>query len=74
VQDTNRLGEAEPLMRRMVEILLRFTVATGHEHPYLQTVIGNYAGLLQQMGRSQQETQAQLNVVGRPYGMQFGAE
>jgi hypothetical protein len=37
-------------------------------------VIGNYAGLLQQMGRSQQEIQAQLDAVGRPFGMQFGGE
>ena len=33
LQDTNRLSEAEPLMRRMVEIFLKFTATTGHPHP-----------------------------------------
>ena len=33
---TNRLAEAEPLFRRAVEILLKFTHATGHEHPHFR--------------------------------------
>jgi Tfp pilus assembly protein PilF len=74
LQATNRLAEAEPLVRRYLEIFLQFTVTTEHEHPHLQTSIENYTRLLQQMGRSQQEIQAQLNVVGRPFGMQFGGE
>jgi len=32
LQDTNRLGEAQPLMRRCLEILLAFAQMTGHEH------------------------------------------
>ena len=32
LKGTNRLAEAEPLMRRAVQILLRFTRATGHPH------------------------------------------
>ena len=66
---TNRLAEAEPLMRRMVEIFLKFTNATCHQHPHLQAAIRNYAGLLHAMGRSQQEIQAQLNAIGKPYGI-----
>jgi tetratricopeptide (TPR) repeat protein len=69
LQRTNRLTEAEPLMLRAVEIFLKFTLATGHEHPHLQTAIGKYKGLLQQMGRSQQEIRAQLNAVSHPFGM-----
>jgi hypothetical protein len=38
----------------------------------LQGAIGNYAGLLEQMGRSPQEVLAQLNAVGQPFGIQFG--
>jgi tetratricopeptide (TPR) repeat protein len=52
---TNQLAEAEPLMRRAVEILLKFTRATGHAHPHLQTLVSNYAQLLQEMGRSRKE-------------------
>jgi tetratricopeptide (TPR) repeat protein len=72
LEATNRLGEAEPLMRRAVEILLQFKFATGHEHPHFHVVIENYKGLLKAMGRSELEIQAQLNDVGRPFGMQFG--
>ena len=42
LQATNRLGEAEPLSRRYLEILLSFTRKTGHEHPHLRAVIKNY--------------------------------
>ena len=72
LQDTNRLAEAEPLMRRVVEIFFKFTVSTGHQHPHLQAAVGNYAGLLQQMGRSKAEVLAQLNDIGKAYGIQFG--
>ena len=40
----NRLVEAEPLMSRMVEILLRFTQTTGSPHPNLHAAYGNHAG------------------------------
>ena len=38
LQTTNRLAEAEPLMRRHWEIFLKFTRATGHPHPQLQAI------------------------------------
>ncbi len=72
LQDTDRLGEAEPLMRRALEILLKFTCASGHAHPHLQAAVLSYAGLLQVMGRSEPEVMAQLNAVGKPFGIQFG--
>jgi len=71
---TNRLAEAEPLTRRQLEIFLKFTVATGHQHPFLQKSIDNYVALLQQMGRSPQEVLAQLNAVGQPFGIRFGGD
>jgi tetratricopeptide (TPR) repeat protein len=64
LQATNRLTQAEPLMRRMVEIFLQFAAATGHPHPHLQAAAGNYAGLLQAMGRSPEEIQATLADLG----------
>lgn len=60
LQATNRLAEAEPLMRRMVEIFFKFTRATGHPHPNLQDAVNNYAGLLQEMGRSREQILASL--------------
>ncbi|MGD1275989.1 MAG: FxSxx-COOH system tetratricopeptide repeat protein [Tepidisphaeraceae bacterium] len=71
LQDTNHLTEAEPLMRRHLEIFLEFAVATGHEHPHLREALGNYALLLKEMGRNDQQVQAQLNAVTEPYGIQI---
>jgi hypothetical protein len=65
-------AEAEPLMRRVVEMLLRFTVTTQHQHPHLRAAIGNYAALLEQMGYDQAQVMAQLDKVGKPFGIQFG--
>ena len=64
LQATNRLVEAEPLMRRQLEILLAFKMTTGHEHQYLGAAIGNYTGLLEAMGRSSEQIREQLNQVG----------
>mgnify|MGYP002685705503 CR=1 FL=1 len=69
LQDTNRLEEAEPLMRRNVEIFLKFTRNTGHAHPHLQDAVHNYAGLLQAMGRSGEEIRATMAELGRRYGV-----
>ena len=59
-------------MRRMVEIILKFTAATGHEHPHLRDAIGNYADLLKAMGKNDQEVLAQLKAVCEPYGIRPG--
>ena len=45
LKDTNRVEEAEPLMRRSLDILASFSRQTGHEHPYLQRAIQNYQAL-----------------------------
>jgi hypothetical protein len=49
---TNRAGEAEPLYRRSVVLLLKASAATGHAHPNLDAGINNYAGALAGLGRS----------------------
>ncbi len=67
----NRLAEAEPLMRRAVEILLRFTLATGYHHPPMQAARDKYAALLTQMGRRKREVLAELNVLAERYGVSF---
>ena len=52
LQDTNRLAEAEPLMRRALAI---FIDTLGQEHPNSRTVQENYILLLQAMGRTEEE-------------------
>jgi hypothetical protein len=58
---TNRLPEAEPLMRRTVQILLKFTRATGHQHPNFQAAFKNYEITLGDMGRSQAQIRVTLH-------------
>jgi tetratricopeptide (TPR) repeat protein len=45
---TNRLSEAEPLMRRVVEI---FEISYGSDHPNVGTALNNLAQLLQATNR-----------------------
>ncbi|WP_306535224.1 tetratricopeptide repeat protein [Geobacter sp.] len=64
---TDRLAEAEPLMLRHLEIFLTFTRTTGHPHPHLQDAVNNYAGLLQQMGRSEEHILATLQQMAQEF-------
>ena len=58
--ETNRLAEAEPLMRRAVEILLRFNAATTCEHPEQRKYVANYGMLLKLTGLSSQAVQNRM--------------
>ena len=58
LQATNRLGEAEPLMRRALAIFLAFQRDTGHAHPHRDAAIANYRGLLAAMGKTEAEIDA----------------
>ncbi|MCX6841699.1 MAG: tetratricopeptide repeat protein, partial [candidate division WOR-3 bacterium] len=64
----NRLAEAEPLMKRDLEIFLKFTQATGHPHPHLQAAVRNYAVLLHAMGRSDDEIRKALTKLTQHFG------
>jgi tetratricopeptide (TPR) repeat protein len=63
---TNRLGEAEPLFRRGVQILIDFHRRTGHEHPNLLAVVTNYWGLLEALGKTPKQIEQQLVELIRP--------
>ena len=69
---TNRLREAEPLSRRHLEIFLKFTRATGHEHQHLRAAVRNYTILLEAMGETSEQIRARLDEIGRPFGMDLG--
>ena len=61
--DTDRLPEAEPLLRRCVAIFSKFAQSTGHEHPHMQAVTDNYRQLLAALGLSAAEIHAKLQEV-----------
>jgi tetratricopeptide (TPR) repeat protein len=56
----NRLSDAEPLSRRVLEIFLQFGATTSHEHPHLNAAIANYSVLLEEIGRSPTQIRAQF--------------
>jgi ABC-type transporter Mla subunit MlaD len=58
---TNRLDEAEQLLRQSVEMFFKFTRAIGHPHSSLQGALKNYAELLQIMDRSEEQVFATLH-------------
>jgi tetratricopeptide (TPR) repeat protein len=62
---TNRLSEAEKLSRRHLAIFFAFEKQTGYPHPHRDAAIGNYAGLLQAMGRSEAEIRAAIAEIRR---------
>jgi hypothetical protein len=66
-QTTDRLDEAEPLMRRTVEVLLKFTAATGH--PRLKTALGNYIDLLMAMGHTEEQAHKKISALLTAHGV-----
>ena len=58
---TNRLEEAEPLMRRAIHLSLEFTEKTEHKNPNYSRQLGNYQGLLKEMGLSEQEIEQRID-------------
>ncbi|MFN6338081.1 MAG: tetratricopeptide repeat protein, partial [Cyanobacteriota bacterium] len=59
LKKTNRLEEAEPLMRQNVEILVACS-SQGFRNPNLEIGITNYISLLQSMGLPQPKIKARL--------------
>jgi len=60
LQDTNPLSEAEPLLRRALAILARFTRATGHQHPSFELFRANYVQAPSKLSRTEAEIEAAL--------------
>jgi hypothetical protein len=65
LQATNRLEEAEPLMRRAAHVVTEYGEATGHEHRHLRDAIESYRGLLQAMNLNRAAIQAKVHEVQR---------
>ena len=58
LKDTNRLVEAEPLMRRQYEICAFLRADTGHTPPGWEESLGDYRELLVKQGRTKEQAQA----------------
>ena len=67
VVDTNRLSEAKPLMRRHVEIFLRFTRDNGIQH--LLAGLAHYRQLLKKTGDSKAQIRAKVDALLALYGV-----
>jgi hypothetical protein len=52
LQATNRLGDAESLMRRALAIIREFEQINGHRHPDSDTFENNYTGLLAEISKA----------------------
>ncbi len=55
LKDTSRLDEAEPLLRRSVEILRTFEKSTSLASPNMDLIMQNYRAVLAAMGRAPTE-------------------
>jgi len=58
LQDSKRLTEAEPLMRRHLAIFINFERKTGRPHRHRDTGVRHYSDLLAAMGKSEAEVEA----------------
>jgi len=70
---SNRLEEAEPLMRKSLEIFFKFTEVTGYQHPNLQGAIENYYQLLLQLGKTETEVLQNIKALAKTYGVNLGS-
>ena len=61
--ETGKFNEAEPLMRRALDIVWKFTRDNGYEHPHLRSALDDYAGLLTTMGHSTDQVLAKLQTI-----------
>jgi hypothetical protein len=57
LEDTNRLAEAAPLMRRHLAIFINFERRIGYPHPHREA-INNYTDLLADMGKRRGRNQS----------------
>jgi predicted ATP-dependent protease len=63
LQATNRLSEAERMLRRGLVILVRFTQTAGYQHPDLLKYVAVYARTLRELGRTDAAIQDALNAI-----------
>ncbi len=67
-QDTNRLAEAEPLLRRALVTLFKSSRSAGHPLPDLKAQLQNYKTLLGKRSFPNAEVTSRLVEAGREAG------
>ena len=66
---TGRRAEAETLSRRAVEILLKSSTQTGHQHRHLIDAANAYAALLVKNGESKENARKRIDTLTAEYGV-----
>ena len=59
--NTDRLNEAEPMLRRAAQILVRFRATTNQNHRLLEQYVGDYHALLTIFGLGPSAIQSHMN-------------
>jgi tetratricopeptide (TPR) repeat protein len=73
LEATNRLPEAEAMFRRALAILLMFGQVTQNTHPKLQRALGNWAGAMEGLRKSEAEVIAALQALLAEVAAKAGA-
>ena len=60
------------MLRQAVERCLQYSQSHGGHLPEFDSILGRYNSMLEKMGHSEQVVLAQLNAIGKPFGIQFG--
>ena len=58
------LNEARPLLRRALSILVKFTLAGGVKHPFLDGIVGNYLRLLRSLEQPDDQIAQEFTKLG----------
>jgi hypothetical protein len=72
LQAANRLGAAQPLMRRALAVYLAFPHDTAHAHPHRDAAVTDYRGLLTAMSKREAEIATDLAALRREAGLEPG--
>lgn len=65
---TQRLALAEPVSKRVAEIMLKVSASQQKPHPFTSSALNNYAAVMTAQGKQPQEVMAALQVILEPYG------
>lgn len=71
---SGRIVEAEPLAKRVAQILVGFSAQAKKAHPYAGPALNNYAAVLQGMGLQPPQVIERINALLSPFGAQVSVE
>jgi hypothetical protein len=65
--------QAEATLKRALESCFQLSKRCGGKATEFDSILVKYKSLLEKMGRSQEQIRAQLNVIGKSYGISFSS-